>query len=62
MLKKIILDSNGNIDWEANGWPKPNAEHLSMLNGLTTNGMPDDIFDEWWNECDNLDTGWSIDG
>lgn len=59
--KTLIYDENGNIDWNANGWPEPNPEGLSMVNGLNTSGMPDDIFDIWQNECDNLDTGWEVD-
>ena len=59
--RKIKLTKSGDIDWNANGWPDPNPEGLSMVNGLSTAGMPDDIFDQWQNECDNLDVGWEVD-
>lgn len=57
----IIYDENGEIDWEANGWPEPNPGAETKVNGFTTDGMPNDIFDQWMDECDDLETGWSVD-
>ena len=56
--KTIIYDENGNIDWNANGWPKPNDVYDSELDGYSTEGMPNDIFDVWLEECEELDTDW----
>lgn len=57
----VIYDENGEIDWEANGWPEPNPGAETKVNGFTTDGMPNDIFDQWMDECDDLETGWSVD-
>ena len=54
MKNDIITDSNGNIDWKANGWPEPNPEAQTMIDGLSTHGMPNDVFNQWLDECDAL--------
>lgn len=61
-MKDIIMTPDGNIDWNANGWPEPNAEGLSEVDGYSTNGMPNEVFDEWQALCWELDWDWTIDG
>ncbi len=60
-MDEIIYDSNGEIDWNANGWPEPNAGYDPGYDGYSTEGMPDDIFDAWYDLCGMLDVGWSSD-
>lgn len=60
-MDDIIYDKDGDIDWNANGWPEPNPGAETMENGYSIAGMPDDIFDQWMDECDELDTGWEVD-
>ena len=60
-MNDIIYDEDGNVDWNANGWPEPNPGAETRLNGYTIDGMPDDIFDMWMDECDDLDSGWEVD-
>lgn len=60
-MNDIIYDDDGNVDWNANGWPEPNPGADASMDGYSIEGMPDDIFDQWINECDNLDTGWEVD-
>lgn len=59
--KKVIYDSDGNIDWTANGWPEPNPGAETYSNGLSIDSMPNDIFDIWMNECDELEDSWEVD-
>ena len=60
-MGKVIYDDDGNIDWNANGWPVPNDTYDANLDGYTTEGMPNDIFDIWQQECEELDIDWSAD-
>jgi hypothetical protein len=60
-MDNVICNPDGSIDWNANGWPEPNPGAETMVDGYSTNGMPSDIFDMWMDECDELETGWSID-
>lgn len=57
----IKYTKDGDIDWNANGWPEPNPGAEANLNGFSTGGMPDDIFDIWMDECDKLEDGWEVD-
>lgn len=59
--RKIIYDENGNIDWNANGWPEPNPGAETYSNGMNIDSMPNDIFDIWMNECDRLEDNWEVD-
>lgn len=54
------MADNNTIDWNANGWPEPNVEQDTNLDGYSTEGMPDDIFDIWLEECYSL-AEWSVD-
>jgi len=56
----VIYYSNGTIDWNSNGWPEPNPGADTDMDGYTTDTMPDDIFDQWLSECDDLDC-WGAD-
>lgn len=60
-MADIIYNSDGSIDWEANGWPEPNPGAETRVNGLSIDGMPDDIYNQWMDECDELDIGWEVD-
>ena len=60
-MGSIIFDKNGNIDWNANGWPEPNPGANSVVDGYSTDTMPDDIFDIWIAEC-NEEEDWGADG
>lgn len=59
----IICYEDGSINWNANGWPEPNAGSETSDGKYSTDDMPNDIFDEWLSECDELfDENWSVDG
>ena len=60
-MENIILSHNGDIDWNANGWPEPNPAMDANYEGYSTDSMPDDIFDQWQNECENMEDEWEID-
>lgn len=61
-MTKIIYDDHGSVDWNANGWPEPNVGAETDDGVYTTEGMPDDVFDLWLAECDNMmDNGWEVD-
>ncbi len=60
-MSDVVRYPNGDINWHANGWPEPNPGAETRLNGFTTDGMPDDIFVQWMDECDELDEGWEVD-
>lgn len=53
-MDDIIYNSDGTVDWTANGWPEPNPYGL-MDDDVD---MPDDIFDIWQSECEY---DWGID-
>lgn len=57
----VILNSDGTINWNANGWPDPNPEGLANDGYFSTEGMPEEVFEEWEALCDNLNEDWSID-
>lgn len=57
----VVYYSDDGIDWNANGWPEPNPGRRSEVDGYSILGMPDDIFDQWLEECDELDGGWEAD-
>lgn len=60
-MEEIIYNSDGAIDWNANGWPEPNPEHNLNADGFDSTDMPDDIFEIWEYECDDMDIDWSSD-
>lgn len=60
-MEEIILNDDGTIDWNANGWPEPNSEYDSDYDGYSVEGMPDDIFEIWEEACSELDIDWSSD-
>lgn len=60
-MDSIIRDEDGNIDWNANGWPEPNPTYDTEYDGYSLENMPDYIFDIWQAECDELDIDWSAD-
>ncbi|MBO5629422.1 MAG: hypothetical protein J5965_10155 [Aeriscardovia sp.] len=60
-MSDIIRTADGDIDWEANGWPEPNPGAEPRMNGLSIEGMPDDIYNIWMDECDDLDIDWGVD-
>lgn len=57
-MDNIIRNSDGSIDWEANGWPEPNP--YGMTDGYDIEDMPDDIFEIWQEECEAFDD-WNVD-
>lgn len=64
MNREIVTDEYGNIDWNANGWPEPNpyGDSHETVDGveLTTDGMPNDIFEEWLDACDLQEQFWEL--
>ena len=54
------MDDENGIDWHANGWPEPNCGAETTYEGYSADGMPDDIFDIWLEECYAL-AEWSVD-
>lgn len=54
------MDNDNRIDWHANGWPEPNVGAETTYEGYSADGMPDDIFDIWLEECYAL-AEWSVD-
>lgn len=54
------MDDESGIDWHANGWPEPNIGAETNYEGYSADGMPDDIFDIWMAECQDL-ADWGID-
>lgn len=60
--ENIICYPDGSIDWNANGWPEPNPGSETDDGEYTTDDMPNDIFDAWLAECDEMyDDNWSVD-
>lgn len=59
-MDEIIYDSDGNIDWNANGWPDPNPGAETDDGEYSIDGMPDDIYDQWMEECDELYDVWEM--
>lgn len=60
-MPSIIFDEDGNIDWNANGWPEPNAGADGEVDGYSIEGMPDDIFDMWLEMCTSSED-WGVEG
>jgi hypothetical protein len=60
-MDSVIYNPDGTIDWNANGWPEPNGSYDGNLDGYSTENMPDEIFDQWNEECMELDIEWSAD-
>lgn len=56
-----IIMSHGEIDWNENGWPVPNSYEDPDYEGYSIEGMPDDIFDIWLMECQNMIDDWGSD-
>lgn len=53
----LIADENGDIDWNANGWPEPNPFYLMDLDEIDDpQPMPDEIMDIWEYACEQCDT------
>lgn len=59
-MDDVIYDDDGAIDWNANGWPEPNLGAETNYDGYSADGMPDDLFDIWLDECQQL-SDWGID-
>lgn len=60
-MDDVIYNADGSIDWNANGWPEPNPLSDPNYDEYSIDGMPDDIFEVWQGECDDLSTDWSAD-
>lgn len=60
-MADIVFNKDGDIDWNANGWPEPNPGADGEKDGYSIEGMPDKIFEEWMNECELLTTDWEAD-
>lgn len=60
-MSDIIMMSDGEIAWHANGWPVPNPYEDAEYEGYSAEGMPDDIFDIWLMECQNMSEDWGSD-
>ena len=56
-MDDIIRHADGSIDWHANGWPEPNPSYEDE-DEYSVVDMPDDIFEIWESECDELDVDW----
>ncbi len=62
-MNDVIRYCNGDINWNENGWPEPNAGSETDDGQFNTDDMPDDIFEIWQSECDDMyDENWSVDG
>lgn len=59
-MDDIIYDSDGNIDWNANGWPEPNPGAETDDGEYCIDGMPDDIYDMWMDMCDEMFDVWEM--
>ncbi len=55
MMGNIIFDKNGNIDWNANGWPVPTPGGIGEIDGYNIDDMPDEVFDIWITECNEME-------
>lgn len=60
-MDEILYTIDGEIDWNANGWPEPNSEYDSEHGGYSIEGMPDYVFDIWEEQCAMSDIDWSSD-
>ena len=60
-MESVIYNKNGDVDWNANGWPEPNPASLGEDGEFSIEGMPDEIFDIWLMECESLGEEYSID-
>ena len=60
-MDEIIYNEDGTINWNENGWPEPNPGMDMNYEGYSTDDMPNDIFDQWLEDCDNLFTDWGVD-
>ena len=60
-MENVILSPDGSIDWNKNGWPNPNSAMDANYEGYSTESMPDDVFDLWQTECENMEDEWEID-
>lgn len=60
-MPDIVYDEDGSIDWNANGWPNPNPLVDPEFEGYDVESMPDDIFELWQSECEEMETDWSAD-
>lgn len=54
IMMDVICTDEGGIDWHANGWPEPNMGTETTYEGYSADGMPDDVFDIWLDECYEL--------
>jgi hypothetical protein len=50
----VVVDDDGVIEWEANGWP----DVTPFYGSVDTSNMPDVIRDEWHRCCSIAERQW----